>query len=61
MKFNMDCVFVDKNLVVKAIHKDVPPWRVTFPAFTANSVFEMSAGQLNDLNIAIGDQLNVVR
>ena len=59
MKFSIDCVFVSKDLQVKAIYRNLKPWKVTFPKLTADSVFEFSAGQIDEKNISIGDQLNV--
>ena len=59
MKFPIDCVFVDKNLKVKAIYKDVKPWRLLLPVWGASSVFEMASGALNNMNVKIGDQLHV--
>ncbi len=59
MKFAIDCVFVDKNLKVKAIYKDVKPWRLLLPVWGARSVFEMASGVSSKLNIRVGDQLNV--
>ena len=59
MKFNIDAIFVDKNLVVKSIHKNLKPWRITFPKFTADSVFELAAGVLDEKSVSKGDQLHV--
>ncbi|QDK39608.1 DUF192 domain-containing protein [Bdellovibrio sp. NC01] len=59
MQFSIDCVFVDKNLKVKAIYKDVKPWRMVFPVWGASSVIEMAAGTSSKLNISVGDQLYV--
>ncbi|WP_413559727.1 DUF192 domain-containing protein [Bdellovibrio sp. HCB209] len=59
MKFAIDCVFVDKNLKVKAIYKDVKPWRLVLPVWGARSVIEMASGVSSKLNISVGDQLNV--
>lgn len=59
MKFPIDCVFVDRNLKVKAVYKDVKPGRLVFPVWGASSVIEMPAGTLETLQVRIGDQLNV--
>ncbi|MBO9667429.1 MAG: DUF192 domain-containing protein [Bdellovibrio sp.] len=59
MKFAIDCVFVDKNLKVKAIYKDVKPWRLVLPVWGAKSVIEMASGTSSKLKISVGDQLNV--
>lgn len=59
MKFSIDCVFVDKNLRVKAIRQDVRPWRMVLPVWGAASVIEMASGNIRELNINVGDQLYV--
>jgi uncharacterized membrane protein (UPF0127 family) len=59
MKFSIDCVFVDKNLKVRAIYSDVRPGRILLPVWGAASVFEFAAGMSQKLNISVGDQLYV--
>jgi len=59
MKFAIDCVFVDKNLKVKALYSEVKPWRLILPVWGASSVIEMSAGSINKMNVSVGDQLYV--
>lgn len=59
MKFSIDCVFVDKNFQVRAIYKDVKPWRLIIPVWGASSVIEMNAGLSAELKIKVGDQLYV--
>lgn len=59
MRFSIDAVFVDHNLVVKAVYKDLNPWRMTMPAMGAASVFELPSGTLETAHVEIGDQLHV--
>jgi uncharacterized membrane protein (UPF0127 family) len=59
MKFNIDCVFVDKKKNIKSIFYDVKPWRIVWPQWSVDSVFEMKSGQAKFYNLSIGDQLNV--
>lgn len=59
MKFSIDCVFVDKNLKVKAIYQDVHPWRLVLPVWGASSVIEMTAGSVSRIKVKVGDQLYV--
>ena len=59
MRFAIDVVFVDKNLIVKAIFQNVQPWRMTMPAWTASSVFELPAGTLARCPTEVGDQMYV--
>ena len=58
MKFPIDVIFVDKNLVVKKVKRNISPWRLPGPVLSATSVFEFTAGQVQD-NIEVGDQLYV--
>lgn len=55
MKFTLDLLFVDKNLIVVKIIKTFKPWRITALYIKADSVFEFNEGELN--NIKVGDQL----
>lgn len=59
MRFAIDAVFVDKNLKVKKIYRNLGPWRMTWPAPGAHSVFEFSAGTFSQDSIDVGDQLHV--
>jgi len=59
MKFSLDVVFVNKDLVVTHTLYDLKPWRVTPYYISAASVFEFSSGSLNSEHINIGDQLYV--
>lgn len=59
MKFPIDCVFVDKNLKVKAIYQDVHPGRLLLPVWGATSVIEMASGTSAKINVNVGDQLYV--
>ena len=35
MKFNIDVIFLDKDLKVVKIFRDMPPWRMTLPHLKA--------------------------
>jgi uncharacterized protein len=59
MKFAIDVVFVDKNLVVRKVVLNLPPWRLLAPVIGAQSVFEFAAGVLDTNKISPGDQLHV--
>lgn len=60
MNFNIDVVFTDKNLTVKACFPDVKPWRMIGPVWGAYSAFEMAPGGIAKGKITVGDQLDVV-
>lgn len=59
MKYSIDCIFVDKNMQIKAIKKDIQPGRMTLPIWSASSVIEVRAGLVDQLQISEGDHLYV--
>jgi uncharacterized membrane protein (UPF0127 family) len=59
MKFDIDCVFLDKNLKIKAIKKQIKPFGLVWPVWGANSVIEVSSGNPNLISLSVGDQLYV--
>lgn len=59
MKYAIDCVFVNKNMVVKKIYLNVKPWRMTWPAWGSDSVIEVAGGEVSKWNLKVGDQLYV--
>lgn len=59
MKFSIDCLFIDHEMRIKKIYTDLPPWRMTFPVFFAESVIEMKAGTVEKLGLREGDILHV--
>lgn len=59
MKFRIDCVFLNKELVIVSLFKNVRPFRVILPQWKANSVIEFSAGVIDKFDMKIGEQLHV--
>ena len=59
MNYAIDCVFVDKDMKVKAVKSEVKPDRLVFPIWGARSVIEMRAGAILQKQIRVGDQLHV--
>jgi uncharacterized membrane protein (UPF0127 family) len=59
MKFAIDVIFLDRNMKVKSIHRNVKPGRIVFPFIGAASVIEMEAGQLHSELVEKGDDLDV--
>lgn len=59
MKFSIDAVFVDNQLVVRKVIRDLSPWRLVLPVWNARSVFELAAGQATTDRVSEGDQLHV--
>lgn len=60
MNFPIDCVFVNRDLVIEKIFTHVKPWRLIPPVWRASSVIEMTAGQVEKFSLKQGEQLNVV-
>jgi uncharacterized membrane protein (UPF0127 family) len=60
MKFAIDCVFVDKNMCVKAIVPKVKPFKVVWPVWGARAVIEFAAGRAQELQLQVGEKLHVV-
>ena len=59
MKFPIDAIFLDKDMKVVSLHKNIQPWRFTF-SWKAKSVVELAAGKIEKSKVQVGDQLNVV-
>ena len=51
----IDVLFLDKNDVVVKIFRDLPPWRLTRPYFSVQSVLEGAANSFGHVNI--GDKV----
>src|ERR1041385_3301979 len=58
MRFPIDVVFLDRDLVVRKVAPSVKPWRMAF-ARHSRSVLELSAGEAGRRGIAEGKQLVV--
>jgi uncharacterized protein len=58
MRFAIDAIFVDDNLKVVSVYKNLKPWRITRLHFRASSVFELPSGTLNG-EIEAGDAMSV--
>jgi len=61
MKFNFDAVFLDKNLRVVHLMRDMKPWRISKLVFSAHSVLELPAGIVSQTGTEIGDQFEMGR
>ena len=56
MRFPIDAVFLDRELSVLKIKRDLRPWRGA-SRFRAHSVLELAAGECERLRLAVGDRL----
>jgi uncharacterized membrane protein (UPF0127 family) len=59
MRFPLDLVFVDRDLVVRKTVAGVRPGRVVPPVWRADSVIELREGFLRRHPLAIGERLYV--
>lgn len=60
MKFAIDCIFVNKKMVIVKMHQNVKPFRFVGPVWKSQSVIEVPAGSAQKWNLKSGDQLYVV-
>ena len=58
MKFNIDVLYVDENLKITKIRRDIPPWSLSWGGVTSKSCFEFQ-GQSLSQNLQLGDFLHV--
>jgi uncharacterized membrane protein (UPF0127 family) len=56
MRFAIDVVFLDEEMTVLKIARDLRPWR-TAARWRADSVLELRAGECERLRINVGDRL----
>ena len=57
MRFAIDAVFLDRDLVVRKVAADVKPWRIVLAR--ARSVLELPAGEAARRGIARGQRLSL--
>jgi uncharacterized membrane protein (UPF0127 family) len=58
MRFPIDAVFLDRDLVVLGIEPELRPWR-TAGRRGAKSVVELAAGECARRGVAVGDRLSL--
>lgn len=56
MKFPIDAVFLDRDLVVLKVAADLPPWR-TAAERGSKAVLELPAGEAERRDLKAGDRL----
>jgi hypothetical protein len=56
MRFPIDVVFLDHDLTVLEVRKDMRPWRMA-ARFRARSVLELASGECDRLRLDVGDRL----
>jgi uncharacterized membrane protein (UPF0127 family) len=58
MRFAIDAVFLDKDLVVRKVVPELRPWRMAF-ARGAKSVIELPAGEAARRGLNVGERLSL--
>ena len=59
MNYAIDCAFLDRNLRVCKVVSCIRPYRMVGPFWAADSVIEFSSGNLERLQLAVGEVLHV--
>ena len=59
MHFIFDAVFLDKNLRVVHLVREMKPWRISKIVFAAKSVLELPAGLISQTATELGDQFEM--
>jgi len=59
MRFPIDAVFLDRELVVRKVVPDLKPWRLA-GARGAKAVLELAAGECERRGVRPGDRLSLV-
>jgi len=59
MQFVFDAIFLDKNLRVVHLVREMKPWRISKMVFSAHSVLELPAGLISQTATELGDQFEM--
>jgi uncharacterized membrane protein (UPF0127 family) len=59
MRFKFDAIFLDKNLRVVHLVREMKPWRISKMVFSAHSVLELPAGLIAQTATELGDQFEM--
>ena len=59
MNYALDLVFLDSNMKVKALKRNVVPGKMVWPVWGASSVLELKSGAIDRLGFNLGDGLYV--
>ena len=59
MSIVIDVIYLDKNMKVHKLEKNLKPWKIPFPVFQARSVIETKAGFITHDRVEVGDILDV--
>ena len=60
MRFNLDLIFLDRNLTVTKIVRDVASFKIVLGGKHAASVLELESGWFDWDKLSVGDNVNIV-
>lgn len=61
MHYAIDVIFLDRELRIVKLVENMRPFRLTAPHRAARSVLEMSVHTISQVQLKVGDQLEIVR
>ncbi len=61
MKFVFDAIFLDKELRVVHLVREMKPWRISALIFKSKSVLELPPGSIDQSGTQMGDQFKMRR
>lgn len=62
MRFAIDALFLDRHDRVKRVYRRLPPWYgVVWLVWGAEKVVELPPGTLDDVDLAVGEQMELAR
>jgi len=59
MQFVFDAIFLDKDLRVVHLMREMKPWRISKMVFSAQTVLELPAGVISQTATELGDQFEM--
>jgi len=58
MRFVIDVVYLDKQMLIVKLDRNVPPWRMRWGGKDARHTLEMSAGSIDRFKLHIGGAID---
>ena len=59
MSIPIDVIYLDSDMKVKKLEKNLKPWKFAAPVFGSNSLVEVAAGFIEKNDVQLGDKLHV--
>ena len=58
MRFSIDVVYLDSNMVITKLVESIKPWRFSF-CRKANHTLELAVGSISNAQLKVGEQLTI--